>query len=79
MTKYAIMDIFRKFVCSFFKPFVKIELSFAYAINLFTSTENCMEMRIILQKQVFFSHPSNNSRQLINFNINAVVLRVIIC
>ena len=63
----------------FFKPFVKIELSFAYAINLFTSTENCMEMRIILQKQVFFSHPSNNSRQLINFNINAVVLRVIIC
>ena len=34
------MNIFRKFLFSF-KSFVKIELSFAFTINLFTIAENC--------------------------------------
>ena len=35
-------DIFRNFVFSF-KSFVKVELSYAFTINLFTIAENCTE------------------------------------
>ena len=61
-----------------FKSFVKIELSYAFTINLFTTAEKCMEKGIILFKNRCLSlvnnylRPSRNSSQLI-FNINAVV------
>ena len=42
VTKSAIMNIFRK-KKNFFKSFVKIELSYAFTINLFTTAKNCME------------------------------------
>ena len=60
--------------------FVKVELSYVFIINLFTIAENCMESELMF----FFSfignylRPSNNYRQSI-FNINAVVLILIIC
>ena len=41
VTKSAIMNIFRK-KYFLFKSFVKIELSYAVTINLFTKAENCM-------------------------------------
>ena len=86
--KSAIMNIFQK--KNLFKSFVKIELSYAFTINLFTTAEKCMERDyswkmhgkgIILFKNRCFSlvsnylRPSRNSSQLI-FNINAVVLIV---
>ena len=40
--KSATMIIFRKNLFSF-KSFVKVELSYAFTINLFTIAENCME------------------------------------
>ena len=36
------MNIFRKKIFSF-KSFVKVELSYAFAINMFTGAENCTE------------------------------------
>ena len=39
-TKSAIMNIFQK---NLFKSFVKIELSYAFNINLFTTAEKSME------------------------------------
>ena len=61
-----------------------MELSYFYTIKVFSTAQNYKEKRIFLLKYVFFSycyynlHPSNNSRQLI-FNINVVVLIVVIC
>ena len=40
VTKSAIINIFRIFIS---KSFVKIELSYAFTINLFTIAENCIE------------------------------------
>ena len=49
------LNIFRYFFFIFFLIFfVKIELSYACTINLFTTAKNCMEKWIILWKQVFF-------------------------
>ena len=81
-TRSITLNIFRK--KNLFKSFVKIELSYVFTINMFITDENCMEKRIIFKKKGDFSpggnylRPSNNFRQLI-FNINAVVLIVIIC
>ena len=77
------MNIFRKKKKSFFKSFVKIELSYVSTINLFITAENCMESELSYKNRCFFLvvnylRPSNNSRQL-NFNINTVVLLVITC
>ena len=63
--------------------FVKVELSHVFSKNLFTIAENCMKSELSY-KNIFFSlvgnylPPSNNYRRLI-FNINAVVLILIIC
>ena len=49
VTKSAIMIIFKKKKKKFlFKSFVKIELSYCFTINLFTTAENCMEKLIII-------------------------------
>ena len=50
---------------------------------MFNTAENCMESELSYKTGDFslvrnYFHPSNSSRQLI-FNINAVVLIVIIC
>ena len=43
-TKSVTMNIFRNFEFSFlFKSFVKIELSYVFTINMFSTAENCME------------------------------------
>ena len=42
-TKSATMNIFRIFFYFLFKSFVKVELSYVFAINLFTIAENCTE------------------------------------
>ena len=75
------MNIFRFFFL--FKSFVKKELSYVFTINMFSTAENCMGSEFLYKNRCFslvcnYLHPSNNSRQLI-FNINAVVLIVIIC
>ena len=79
------MNIFRKKKYFLFKSFVKIELSYDFTINMFSTAESRMEQLVnFLIKTGDFSlvrnylRPSNNSRQLI-FNINAVVLIDIIC
>ena len=41
-TKSATMNIFRNFYF-LFKSFVKVELSYALTINMFTIAENCTE------------------------------------
>ena len=70
-TKSASMDIFRIFFYFLFKSFVKVELSYAFTINMFTIAENYTEKVNYLIKQVCFSRvgnylrPSNNYRQLI--------------
>ena len=77
------MNIFR-FFNFLFKSFVKKELSYVFTINMFSTAENCMGSELLYKKHVLFSlvcnylRPSNKSSQLI-FNINAVVLIVIIC
>ena len=77
------MNIFR-FFYFLFKLFVKIEFSSVFTKNIFSTSENCMRSELLYKNRCFFSlvcnylRPSNNSRQLI-FNINAVVLKVIIC
>ena len=64
--------------------FVKVEFSYVFTINLFTIAENCVKKVNYLKNRCFFSlvgnylRPSNNYRQSI-FNINAVVLILIIC
>ena len=45
-TKSASMNIFR--ILFLFKSFVKVELSYAFTINMFTGAENCTEKWIIL-------------------------------
>ena len=81
-TKSATMIIFR-FVF-LFKSIVKVELSYIFTINLFTIAENCTEKKNYLIKTGIFSlvgnylRPSKIFRKLI-FNINAVVLILIIC
>ena len=42
-TKFATMNIFRFFFYFVFKSFVKVELSYVFTINLFTTAENCTE------------------------------------
>ena len=37
------MTIFRKKKSFLFKSFVKIELSYVFTINMFSTAENCME------------------------------------
>ena len=68
-----------------FKSFVKAELSYFFTINLFTLAENCMEGKVnyLIKTGVFslvcnYLRPSNNYRQS-SFNINAVVLILIVC
>ena len=46
-TRSVTMNIFRK-KYFLFKSFVKIELSYKFAINMFSTAKNCMEKRIIL-------------------------------
>ena len=48
------MNIFRIFFYFLFKSFEKIELSYVFTINMFSTAENCIEKWIILLKQVFF-------------------------
>ena len=74
MTKSVTMNFFRK-KYFLFKSFVKAELSFSFTINLFSTAENCMKKYSLVGN---YLRPSNNSRQLI-FNINDVVLMLIIC
>ena len=69
MTKTAIINIFKNKL--FFKSFVKIELSYAFTINLFTIAETTCNSELSYKT-------GRNKRQLL-FNINAVVLIVIIC
>ena len=80
-TKSATMNIFRKIFFSKNGVF-KVELSHVISINLFTIAENCMEKQIIktgvFSLVGYYLRPSNNYRRLI-FNINAVVLILIIC
>ena len=83
MTKSVTMNIFRKkqFI---FKSFLKVELSYVFTINLFLQLKTAWKSEISYKNGCFFSlvcnylRSSNNSRQLI-FNINAVVLALIIC
>ena len=42
-TKSATLNIFRNFLFSLFKSFIKVELSYVFTINLFTIAENCTE------------------------------------
>ena len=62
--------------------FLKVELSYVFTINLSTIAENCME-KYNYKNRCFslvdnYLRPSNNYRHSI-FNINAVVLVLIIC
>ena len=41
-TRSVDMNIFRK-IFFLFKSFVKIELSYVFTINMFSTAENCME------------------------------------
>ena len=82
-TRSVTMNIFRK-KNFLFKSFVKIELSYVFTINMFSTSWKLQgKVNYLMKKCVFFLignylRPSNNSRQLI-FNINAVVLIVVIC
>ena len=51
--KSAIMNIFKKKKI-LFKSFVKIELSYAFTINLFTTAEKCMERELSYLKTGVF-------------------------
>ena len=73
VTKSVTMNIFRK----------KVELSYVFTINLFLQLQTAWKSELSYKTGVFllfwiYLRPSNNSRQLI-FNINAVVLALIIC
>ena len=64
-----------------FKSFVKVELCYVFTINMFSKTAR--KSKLSYYNRCFslignYLRPSNNSRQLI-FNINAVVLIVVIC
>ena len=82
-TKSATMNIFRK-KYFLFKSFVKVELSYVFTINLIPITEIAWKSELSYKNKCFFSlvgdylRPSNNYRRLI-FNINAVILILIIC
>ena len=76
------MNIYR-FFYFLFKSFVKVELSFVFTINLFTIAENHGKVNYLIKQACFslvdsYLRPSNNYRQ-VNFNIDAVVLILIIC
>ena len=63
--------------------FVKVELSYAFTINLFTIAETAWKSELSYKNRCFslvgnYVRPSNNYRLSI-FNINAVVLVLIIC
>ena len=75
------MDIFGKKKI-LFKSFVKVDLSYLFTINMFNTAETAWKSKLSYQNRCFslignYLRPSNNSRQLI-FNINAVVLIVVI-
>ena len=77
------MNIFRKKKYFLFKSFVKIELSYVFTIICSVQLKTAWKSEVSYKNMCFclvcnFLRPSNNSRQLI-FNINAVVLTVIIC
>ena len=81
--KSATMNIFRKQNIFISNHFVKIELSYVFTINLFTIAETARKSELSYIIGVcfycwYFLRPSNNYKQLI-FNINAVVLILIIC
>ena len=65
------MNIFRFFFYFLFKSFLKIELRYVFAINMFITAENCMQNDLSNKKKGDFSlvmnylRPSNNSSQLI--------------
>ena len=72
------MNIFRK-KKNLFKLFVKIELSYVFTVNMFsTATVNYLIKTGDFSLVRNYLRPSNNSRQSI-FNINAVFLIDIIC
>ena len=64
--------------------FVKVEVSYVFTINLFTIAENCIKKVNYLIKTCVLSlvgnylRPSNDYRHSI-YNLNAVVLVLIIC
>ena len=71
------MNIFQK--KNLFKSFLKIELSYVFTINMFSTAESYYLIKTgDLSLVRNYLRPSNNSRHLI-FNINAVVLIDIIC
>ena len=81
-TRSVTMNIFRNFFF-LFKSFVKIELSYVFTINMFSTAETARKNELSYKNTCFslvcnYLCHSNNSRQLI-FNINSVILIVIIC
>ena len=46
-TRSVTMNIFFEKKSFLFKSFVKIELSYVFTINMFSTAENCMEKGII--------------------------------
>ena len=82
-TRSVTLNIFRK-KSFLFKSFVKKkELSYVFTINMFSTAVTAWKSKLSFKNRCFslvynYLRPSNNSRQLI-FNINAVVLIVIIC
>ena len=69
MAKSVTMNIFQKKKI-LFKLFVKVELSYVYRINLFSTAENEWKNKLSYKNRCFshvsnYLRPSNNSRQLI--------------
>ena len=80
VTKSVTMNIFRK-KKFLFKSFVKVELSYVFTINLFSTAKPAWKVNYLIKQVCFYLvciylRPSNNSRKL-TFNINAVVLALI--
>ena len=77
------MNIFRKKKYFLFKSFVKVDLRYVFTINLFTIAETARKSELSYKNRCLslvcnYLRPSNNYRQS-RFNINAVVLILIIC
>ena len=78
----ATMNIYEIFYF-LFKTFVKVELSYVFTINLLTIAETACKSEVSYKNRCSslvgnYLRPSNNYRELI-YNINAVVLILIIC
>ena len=54
-TRSVTMNIFRKKQINLFKSFVKIELSYVFTINMFSTAESCMELNYLIKQVIFFS------------------------